>query len=141
MKGKFRKVDLRENNREGRLFYREETKSNRVEIVGFKAFRFRFKAFRFRFDAIRFAAKALRFPFVGPRLQRDHRRNLREGFAFDFGAMSRRFATRRFTQMKQISQIWLYLKFECQRHRKKALSQSAKPERNLQEPLRAKRHS
>ncbi|MBR3733305.1 MAG: hypothetical protein IKN22_02115, partial [Bacteroidaceae bacterium] len=47
----------------------------------------RFKAFRFRFDAIRFAAKALRFPFVGPRLQRDHRRNLREGFAFDFGAI------------------------------------------------------
>ena len=97
MKGKFRKVDLRENNREGRLFYREETKSNRAEIVGFKAFRFRFKAFRFRFkafrfrfDAIRFAAKALRFPFVGPRLQRDHRRNLREGFAFQFGAMSRR---------------------------------------------------
>ena len=118
MKGKFRKVDLRENNREGRLFYREETKSNRAEKVSFDAIRFdfdairfdfdairfRFKAFRFDFDAIRFAAKALRFPFVGPRLQRDHRRNLREGFAFDFGAMSRRFATRRFTQMKQISQ-------------------------------------
>ena len=31
------------------------------------------------------------------------------------------------------------LKFECRRHREKALSQSAKPERNLQEPLRAKR--
>ena len=28
MKGKFRKMDLRENNREGRLFYREKTKSN-----------------------------------------------------------------------------------------------------------------
>ena len=48
-------------------------------MVSFDAIRFDFKAFRFRFDAIRFAAKALRFPFVGPRLQRDHRRNLREG--------------------------------------------------------------
>ena len=90
MKEKFRKVDLRENNREGRLFYREETKSNRAEKVSFDAIRFDFDAIRFDFSAIRFAAKALRFPFVGPRLQRDHRRNLREGFAFDFGAMSRR---------------------------------------------------
>ena len=54
---------------------------NRAEVLGFGAI-------SFDFGAIRFAAKALRFPFVGPRLQRDHRRNLREGFAFDFGAMS-----------------------------------------------------
>ena len=53
----------------------------------FDAIRFDFDAIRFDFDAIRFAAKALRFPFVGPRLQRDHRRNLREGFAFDFDAI------------------------------------------------------
>ncbi len=45
-------------------------------------------AIRFRFGAIKFAAKALRFPFVGPRLQRDHRRNLREGFAFHLGVIS-----------------------------------------------------
>ena len=83
-----------------KIWYNVEKKSNRVEVGTFDAIRFRFKAFRFRFDAIRFAAKALRFPFVGPRLQRDHRRNLREGFAFDFGAISCRCATRRFTQMK-----------------------------------------
>ena len=53
---------------------------NRAEPFGFGAI-------SFDFGAIRFAAKALRFPFVGPRLQRDHRRNLREGFAFDFGAI------------------------------------------------------
>ena len=46
-----------------------------------------FDAIRFDFGAIRFRFKAFRFPFVGPRLQRDHRRNLREGFAFEFGAM------------------------------------------------------
>ena len=64
-----------------KIWYNVEKKSNRAEVVSF--------------GAIRFAAKALRFPFVGPRLQRDHRRNLREGFAFQFGAMSRREATRR----------------------------------------------
>ena len=92
----------------------EKTKFNRAEPSCFDAIKFRldaisfrFDAIKFRLDAIKFAAKALRFPFVGPRLQRDHRRNLREGFAFDFGAMSRRKATRRFTQMKQISQIFL----------------------------------
>ncbi len=68
--------------------YSAEKKFNRAEVVSFDAIRCRFKAVRFCFDAIRFAAKALRFPFVGPRLQRDHRRNLREGFAFDFGAIS-----------------------------------------------------
>ena len=70
-----------------KIWYCAEKKSNRVEVGTFKAFRFRFKAFRFCFKAFRFAAKALRFPFVGPRLQRDHRRNLREGFAFDFDAI------------------------------------------------------
>ena len=60
---------------------------NRAEVVSFDAIRFDFGAIRFDVDAIRFAAKALRFPFVGPRLQRDHRRNLREGFAFRFGAI------------------------------------------------------
>jgi hypothetical protein len=108
-----------------KIWYNVEKKSNRVEIVSFKAFSFRFKAFRFRFDAIRFdfdairfdfgairfAAKALRFPFVGPRLQRDHRRNLREGFAFHLGAISCRYATRRITQMKQISQIFFVFVF------------------------------
>ena len=63
-----------------KIWYNVEKKSNRVEVDTFDAI-------RFDFGAIRFAAKALRFPFVGPRLQRDHRRNLREGFAFDFGAI------------------------------------------------------
>ena len=71
-----------------KIWYNVEKKSNRVEVGTFDAI-------RFDFGAIRFAAKALRFPFVGPRLQRDHRRNLREGFAFHLGAMSRREATRR----------------------------------------------
>ena len=34
-----------------------------------------------------------------------------DGISINFGAISRRFATRRFTQMKQISQTWLYLIF------------------------------
>ena len=67
-----------------KIWYNVEKKSNRVEVDTFDAI-------RFDFGAIRFAAKALRFPFVGPRLQRDHRRNLREGFAFQFGAI--RFAS------------------------------------------------
>ena len=62
-----------------------------MEVGTFDAIRFDFDAIRFDFGAIRFAAKALRFPFVGPRLQRDHRRNLREGFAFRFDAI--RFAS------------------------------------------------
>ena len=78
-----------------KMQYYAEKKSNRVEVGTFDAIRFDFDAIRFDFGAIRFAAKALRFPFVGPRLQRDHRRNLREGFAFRFGAISCRYATRR----------------------------------------------
>ena len=74
-----------------KIWYNVEKKSNRVEVGTFDAIRFDFDAIRFDFGAIRFAAKALRFPFVGPRLQRDHRRNLREGFAFQFGAI--RFAS------------------------------------------------
>ena len=72
----------------------EKTKFNRAEPSCFGAIRFRldairfdFGAIKFDFDAIKFAAKALRFPFVGPRLQRDHRRNLREGFAFRLDAI------------------------------------------------------
>ena len=72
----------------------EKTKFNRAEVISLGAisFRldaisFRFDAIKFRLDAIKFAAKALRFPFVGPRLQRDHRRNLREGFAFRLDAI------------------------------------------------------
>ena len=79
----------------------EKTKFNRAEVISLGAIRFRLDAISFRFDAIKFqldaikfdfgaikfAAKALRFPFVGPRLQRDHRRNLREGFAFRLNAI------------------------------------------------------
>ena len=48
-----------------KIWYNVEKKSNRVEIVGFKAFRFCFKAFRFRFGAIRFDFGAIRFCFDG----------------------------------------------------------------------------
>jgi len=72
----------------------EKTKFNRAEVISLGAIRFRLDAIRFRLDAIKFdfgaikfAAKALRFPFVGPRLQRDHRRNFREGFAFRLDAI------------------------------------------------------
>ena len=72
----------------------EKTKFNRAEVISLGAISFRldairfdFGAIRFRLDAIRFAAKALRFPFIGPRLQRDHRQNLREGFAFRLDAI------------------------------------------------------
>jgi hypothetical protein len=79
----------------------EKTKFNRAEVISlgaisfrlgaisfrFGAIRFRLDAIKFRLDAIKFAAKALRFPFVGPRLQRDHRQNLREGFAFRLDAI------------------------------------------------------
>ncbi len=57
-----------------KMQYYAEKKSNRVEIVSFKAFSFRFKAFRFRFKAIRFDFGAIRFRF---------------------GAISCRYATRR----------------------------------------------
>jgi hypothetical protein len=56
-------ADLRENNREGRrycredmIFHCEKKKSNRAEIVSFGAIRFDFGAIRFRFGAIRFFA-------------------------------------------------------------------------------------
>ena len=65
----------------------EKTKFNRAEVISLGAISFRLGAIRFRLDAIKFAAKALRFPFVGPRLQRDHRRNFREGFAFRLDAI------------------------------------------------------
>ena len=65
----------------------EKTKFNRAEPSCFGAIRFRLDAIRFDFGAIKFAAKALRFPFVGPRLQRYHRQNLREGFAFRLDAI------------------------------------------------------
>jgi hypothetical protein len=34
-----------------------------------------------------------------------------DGISINFGAISRRFATRRFTQMKQISQIYFGFRF------------------------------
>ena len=84
-----------------KIWYNVEKKSNRVEVDTFDAI-------RFDFGAIRFAAKALRFPFVGPRLQRDHRRNLREGFAFRFGAISGRSAACILRRYRQITQIKAY---------------------------------
>ena len=68
-----------------KIWYCAEKKSNRVEVVTFDAIRFDFDAIRFGFKAFRFCFGAIRF---------------------DFGAMSCRSAARRFTQMKQISQIF-----------------------------------